>query len=137
MNEENKQIMTAIMGELSRGNTAPFANAMTEDFTWRVMGDSQVGKWRLVYEGKERVRKDLFAPLMAQYADHFTSTPNHIFADGEHVIVETEGAVTTKAGKRYCNKYCMVIRMAGGKMREVREYFDSALADAVLEPLPS
>jgi uncharacterized protein len=45
--------------------------------------------------------------------------------------------VTLKSGKTYNNRYCFVIEMADGKMREVREYLDSALAEAVLEPLPA
>lgn len=137
MSEENKRIVTAIMSELSRGNTAPFAAVMADDMTWRNMGNSRTGKWRPLYEGKERARQDLFAPLYAQFTDRFTSTASHIFADGEYVIVESQGAATTKAGEPYCNRYCLVLRMAEGKIREVREYFDSALADAVLEPLPS
>jgi ketosteroid isomerase-like protein len=46
MSQENRQIVVEIMGELARGKTAPFANAMAEDFTWRPMGSSQTGKWR-------------------------------------------------------------------------------------------
>jgi ketosteroid isomerase-like protein len=34
----------------------------------------------------------------------------------------------------YNNRYCLVIRMKDGKMREVREYMDTALAEAVLDP---
>ena len=55
-------------------------------------------------------------------------------ADGEFVVVECEGSVATKAGQRYDNKYCYVIQMADGKMIELIEYMDTALADRVLAP---
>jgi ketosteroid isomerase-like protein len=50
------------------------------------------------------------------------------------VIVELLGGVPLKAGGRYDNRYCFVIRMTEGKMVEIREYFDTALADRLLEP---
>lgn len=36
-------------------------------------------------------------------------------------------------GKDYNNSYCYVIRMHEGKMVELREYMDTALAEAVLD----
>jgi ketosteroid isomerase-like protein len=128
---ENGKIIAAIMAEVAKGNTAPFADAMADDFAWRIMA---VGLWRKTYEGKDVVRTQLFAPLFAQFEGRYTSTPTGIFADGDHVIVETQGAVTTKRGMPYNNRYCLVIRMKDGKMREVREYMDTALAEAVLDP---
>jgi len=49
-------------------------------------------------------------------------------------VVESVGNVTTKAGKPYCNSYCMIIRMRGGKMVELTEYLDTELVSAALEP---
>jgi ketosteroid isomerase-like protein len=134
-NTDNKTIITAIMNELGQGNARPFVDAMAENFTWRPMGKSRLGKWRDAYEGKHSVRRELFAPLASQFKGDFTRTTSRIFADGDHVIVELRGAATTHAGEAYNNQYCLVIRMAEGKMVEAREYLDSALADAVLEPI--
>jgi uncharacterized protein len=41
--------------------------------------------------------------------------------------------VTTKNGKPYNNEYCYVIRLAGGQMRELTEYLDTALVERVLD----
>lgn len=131
----NKAIITTVMNELAQGNARPFVEAMAESFTWRAMGKSRLGKWRDAYEGKHSVRRELFAPLACQFKGDFTRTTSQIFADGEHVIVELRGAATTHAGAAYNNQYCLVIRMSEGKMIEAREYLDSALADAVLEPI--
>lgn len=132
---DNKAIVTAIMNELARGNARPFVEAMAENFTWRAMGQSRLGKWRETYAGKHSVRSELFGPLLAQFSGVFTSTASQIFADGDYVIVESQGAGTTKGGEAYNNRYCLVFRMAEGKLIEAREYLDTALADAVLEPI--
>ena len=42
--------------------------------------------------------------------------------------------MTTVSGQPYNNSYCLVIRMDDGKMKEMIEYFDSALVDRVLAP---
>jgi uncharacterized protein len=127
---ENKQIITAAMAGLAKGDSRLFADAMAEDFSWRAMGR---GAWGKVYEGKRVVRTQLFTPLYAQYADRATTTATGIFADGDYVIVEALGAATMKSGKAYNNKYCLIIRMKNGKMLEVREYLDTALSDEMLD----
>ena len=130
---ENKQIVEAAMAALATGDNRPFYEAMAEDVVWRPMVG---GVWGDVHHGREQARDKLFAPLRKQYADTYTNTAVNIFAEGEVVIVEARGAVTLKSGKAYNNRYCFVIEMADGRMKEVREYLDSALAEAVLEPLP-
>jgi uncharacterized protein len=131
----NREIVAAIMNELAKGDPRPFADAMSEDFVWRPMGASQLGKWQTRYAGKDEVIHGFFRPLRSQFADTFTNTPRHIYSDGDMVIVESQGRVTMKSGGVYRNDYCMVISMAGGKFKEVREYFDSAMSDAMFDPI--
>ena len=45
--------------------------------------------------------------------------------------------MTTKAGARYDNEYCLVYRLEHGKIVEIREYLDSALCEAVLGVYPT
>jgi uncharacterized protein len=130
----NRDIVTAAMTALAAGDSRPFYDAMADECVWRAMCG---GVWGHVVHGKEKSRDELFRPLHRQYAGTYTNTPSNIFADGDTVIVESRGAVTLKSGKTYNNRYCFVIEMAGGQMREVREYLDSALAESVLEPLPA
>ena len=128
---ENKEIVATAMAALATGDNRPFYEAMAQDVVWRPMVG---GVWGEVHHGRERARDNLFAPLRKQYASTYTNTATNIFAAGNAVIVEAQGAVTLKSGKAYNNRYCFVIEMADGKMKELREYFDSALAEAVLEP---
>jgi uncharacterized protein len=130
----NKDIVAHAMAALAQGDSRPFYDTMADDCVWRAMCG---GPWGRVVHGKEKSRDELFAPLRRQYDGPYTNTATNIFADGDTVIVESRGAVTLKSGKAYNNRYCFVIEMAGGQMREVREYLDSALAEAVLEPLPA
>ena len=128
---ENKALIRNVFEHLARGDGRPFVDLMSEDFTWIFMGSTN---WRGRYVGKSTVREQLLAPLFANFAGTYKNTANRILADGDFVVVECEGSVATKAGDRYDNKYCYVIRMAGGKMIELTEYMDTALADSVLAP---
>ena len=130
--EANKAIITHAMALMAQGDTSAFWDAWAEDGSWRMMGSR---RWGLAYPGRDAAREQLFGPLRRQYADVFINTATHIFADGDHVIVELLGGVPLKAGGRYDNRYCFTIRMEGGKMVEIREYFDTALAERRLEPI--
>lgn len=129
--ENNRAIVTGIMAALSRGERQPFAGAMAEDFTWHMTGTTA---WSGTFKGKAEVRQRLMAPLFAQFDSHYTNTPTRILADGDFVVVESRGHVTTKTGKPYANTYCMVIRLREGKMVELTEYLDTELVSSALEP---
>jgi ketosteroid isomerase-like protein len=127
--QNNKEMVTHIMNALAKGDRAPFADAMADDFAWIFANG---GVWSGTWRGKERVRRDLLASLFAQFEGIYTSTPVRILADGDFVVVECRGHVTTKRGDLYDNSYCYVIRLEGGKMKELTEYMDTALAERVL-----
>ncbi|MBI5940573.1 MAG: nuclear transport factor 2 family protein [Caulobacterales bacterium] len=131
--EQSRALVTAAMDALAKGDSRPFYEAWADDIAWRPM---TVGVWGKVHHGRKAARDALFVPLREQYATTYTNAPERIFADGDFVFVECQGAVTLKSGKPYNNTYCFVIQMKDGKMVEVREYLDSALSEAVLEPFP-
>jgi ketosteroid isomerase-like protein len=128
---DNKRAIESIFAELAKGNGKPFVDAMADDFTWILTGTTQ---WSRTYRGRQAVRRELLAPLFAQFADRYTNTAHRIMADGDFVVVECQGRTTTKAGKPYNNRYCYVIRLQDGKMKELTEYLDTALVEAVLSP---
>jgi ketosteroid isomerase-like protein len=127
----NKQLLQHIYAELAQGNSRPLLDAMAEDFTWTIRGRTP---WSRTYRGKRAVREELLKPLFANFADRYTASIRRILADGDHVVVEFRGRVTTRAGKPYHNEYCMVYRLVGGKLHEVTEYLDTELVTAVLSP---
>jgi ketosteroid isomerase-like protein len=126
---QNKEVMREAFAELAKGNGRPFVDLMADDFCWTVPGTT---KWSKTYHGKQAVLADLMQPLFAQFADRYTNTAQRILAEGDYVVVECHGNVTTKTGKPYANEYCYVIRMADGKMRELREYLDTELVASAL-----
>ena len=127
---ENKQLMDDVFAELANGNGQPFMEMLGDDIRWTVIGTS---KWSRTYEGKQAVVDELMRPLFSQFAEPYRNTASRILADGDHVVVECEGRVTTKSGKPYNQTYCYVCRIAGGKVRELTEYLDTELVSAVLE----
>jgi ketosteroid isomerase-like protein len=57
-----------------------------------------------------------------------------MIAEGDYVVVEALGKVTTTSGRAYNNSYCYVCRLIGGKLVEITEYMDTEMAAAVLGP---
>lgn len=129
--KRNRSIIEGLFAELGRGNPRPFRDAMADDISWTSAGSSP---WSRVFRGKEELLKELFAPVHAQLERPVQLTVQRIVADGDHVVVEASGRATTKTGEPYNNQYCMVYRLAGGRIVEVTEYMDTQLACARLTP---
>jgi uncharacterized protein len=126
---DNKKLMQSIFSELSKGNSQPFVESLGDDVRWSITGTTA---WSKTFEGKEAVLTELLGPLRAQFAGSYTAAAHRFVAEGEYVVVEARGCVTTKAGKPYNNGYCLIYRIAGGKIREITEYLDTELVTAVL-----
>jgi len=131
---DNKLLLQHIFDQLAVGNGRPLVDAMADDFCWTLTGSSA---WSGTWRGKAAVREKLLAPLFAQFEGTYTNTAERFIAEGEHVVVQCRGRVGTQAGQRYDNTYCFVFRLAGGQLKEVVEYLDTALVDAVLAPPPA
>jgi ketosteroid isomerase-like protein len=130
----NKQTLQAVFAELARGNGRPFIDAMADDFCWDIVG---TGSWARRFEGKQVVREQLFKPLFEQFATPYTNRALRFIAEDEHVVVECRGQVQTVRGQAYNNTYCYVCRFENGRLRELTEYMDTALTEAVLTPPPA
>jgi uncharacterized protein len=128
---ENKQLMANIFAGLAIGDGGPFFAGLAEDFCWTITGTTP---WSGSYRGKEAVRTKLLQPLFAQFADRYTNALHRIVAEGDYVVVECRGKVSTKAGKPYNNSYCWVCRIADGKLTELTEYLDTELVATALLP---
>jgi len=132
--QNNKALMQSIYAALERGDGEPFGAAMAEDFTWIITGENA---WSGTYRGRDAVRRDLLKPLYAQFAGEYRNRATRFIADGDLVVVECQGEVTTVRGEAYNNQYCLVFRIEGGKLKEMREYMDSDLCVRRLTPPPA
>jgi len=111
---ENKQLLQTIFAELSVGNGKPFLDSLADDFCWTITGTTA---WSKTYRGKQSVRTELLRPLFAQFADRFINKLHRIIAEGDFVVVECRGHVTTKLGKPYNNIYCWVAALRRASSR--------------------
>ena len=76
------------------------------------------------------------ALFVEHLADDVVKTiPLRFIADGDLVVIEARGEMTSKAGVPYNNEYCMIYRLHQGKIVEITEYNDSLLCERVLGPL--
>lgn len=128
---ENKKLMEGIYEELARGNGGPFVEALADDVRWTIIGATD---WSGTWEGKEAVQQRLLDPLFAQFGTTYRNHATRVIAEGDHVVIECRGDVTTKDGRPYNNTYCNVFRLEDGKVRELTEYCDTQLIADVLRP---
>ena len=126
--------MQRIFAELEKGNGRPFADAMADDFSWTITGNSP---WSKTFAGKQAVLNDLMKPLFSQFAGKYTNRAQRFIAEDDFVVVECRGNVMTKAGKPYNNTYCYICRFKDGKLHELTEYLDTQLVAEALTPPPA
>jgi len=130
---ENKRLLRDIFEQMAQGNTRALADAMAPDFRCTFPGE---WSWSGTWAPKQSVLDDLLIPLLAQFADRYRSRADLILADEDRVVVQTRGHATTKRGDRYDNTYCLIFRVAGGRLTEVVEHCDTALVERVLDRPP-
>jgi len=123
---ENKQVITNMFAEISKGNAAAFMDAMADDIKYTLQGRT---KFSGTMNGKQQVMEKLLGPLGAALEGGIAITPYNFIAEGDYVAMLSNGNATTKSGKHYNNSYCHVFKVIGGKVKEINEYLDTALVD--------
>lgn len=126
---ENKKLIKEAYDALAEGDRRPLGALFADEAAWDMIGTTE---WSGRYEGKEAIYRDLLTPLFSLFGDVYTNRALRIIAEDDLVVVESRGRVTTKTGKPYNNTYCWIYRMKGGKIVEISEYLDTALAEAAL-----
>ena len=124
---DNKRIVTEVFDGLSRADGRVFFDAMADDVVWIIEGQSRHSRR---YEGKAAIQNELVPALFANFATDYRNFADAIIAEDDRVVVLARGEVKTVRGEDYNNSYCFVLRMRGGKIVELREYMDTALAEA-------
>ncbi|MFD6355455.1 nuclear transport factor 2 family protein [Nocardia tengchongensis] len=128
---DNKTTIRAVFDELAKGNGRALTDAMSDDCRWTFPG---VWSWAGTWEPKTVVVHDLLRPLMAQFRGDYRMVADSLLADGDQVVVQARGAGTTLDGEPYPQTYCLILRMADGRITEVVEHCDTALVERVLRP---
>lgn len=127
---DNKRIIAGAFDGLAQADPTAFLDAMADDMAWVIMGQSRLSRR---YEGKTAIQEELVPALFANFATDYRNVAEEIIAEDDNVVVLARGEAKTVRGQDYNNDYCFVFRMRDGKIVEVREYMDTALAEARLE----
>jgi uncharacterized protein len=135
---ENKKLMQEIFAAAGSPDSAVrdralFIAMLADDATWTVTGQYS---WSRTFKGKEAIMNDLHGHVRSRLVDRSRTLAHRFIADGDHVVVEAKGDNLTKEGVRYDNDYCLVFRLEGGKIKEIREYCDSVLTERALGKFP-
>lgn len=126
---ENKRLLQAVFHELGQGSGEALIDCLAEDCRWTVMGSTS---WSGVYAGKESIVETFLNPLAEEFADKYINSACRFVAEGEFVVVQSKGRVTTRSGAAYNNNYCYVCRVLDGQLHDLVEYSDTELISNVL-----
>jgi uncharacterized protein len=136
--DSNRKLIEQIFA--AAGNPDPavrdralFVVSLADDATWTVTGQYS---WSRTFSGKQSILDDLQGYFRSRLAERARTVAHRFIADGDYVVVEAKGDNVTKEGVRYDNDYCMVYRLEGGKIKEIREYCDSVLTERALGKFP-
>ena len=126
--EENKQVVRNFYSAGARNDMDAAFALLADDITWTNIGSTRFSG---TYTGKKALEERLLGPLFGKLKAGIASTIENLIAEGEYVVAQTTGSAETLDGKAYNNSYCQVIRIRSGKIAEVKEYFDTALTEAI------
>jgi ketosteroid isomerase-like protein len=130
----NKKLVEQIYADAANRSGTTFVDHLADDVCWVVTGQYS---WSRTFKGKDAVLNGLMGHFRSLFAERPRTVAHHLIAEGDIVVVEAKGDNVTKTGVRYDNDYCMVWRLENGKVKEIREYCDSALVERVLGPFPA
>lgn len=132
--QENKKLMQEIFAAVAAGERKPFVDSLAEDVTMHVTGQYS---WSRTFRGKASLIKELYGHLRTVLVEPRRTIPLRFIADEDCVVVQARGDMVTRTGVRYDNDYCLVYRLANGKIVEIWEYCDSVLTETVLGKFPA
>jgi uncharacterized protein len=131
---ENKPLVQQIYTDSANRNGTTFVDNLADDVRWVVTGQYS---WSGAYNGREAIINGLHGHLRTLLTERARTTAFNFIAEGDTVVVEAKGDNLTKTGVRYDNDYCMVWRLENGRIKEIKEYCDSALVERALGPFPA
>jgi len=129
----NKQLVEKIYADAASRSGTTFVDSIADDVCWIVTGQYS---WSRTFTGRDAVLNGLMGHFRSLFAERPRTVAHNFIAEGDSVVVEAKGDNVTKTGVRYDNDYCMVWRIENGKVRQIKEYCDSALVERVLGPFP-
>lgn len=126
--ETSRAVVQQFLDHAAEGDIDACFALFSDDASW-----SNIGSTRLsgTVTGKEAILNDLVGPLFGSLQDGIRSDIEALIADGDRVVVLSQGHATTHDGTPYNNTYAQVFTVRDGQIVAVKEYMDTALIDAV------
>ena len=125
---ESKQIVLDFYAAGSHGDMDSCFAMLADDIARTNIGNANYSG---TYSGKQALLEQLLGPVFGQLKAGIASEIEGLTAEGDVVVAQTAGTAETHDGTPYNTTYCQVIRIRDGRIADVKEYFDTALVDAV------
>lgn len=129
----NKQAVSQAFERWAAGGTTFFSDILTPDVLWTIKGS---GPSAGVYRGVDAFVAGAVQPFAARLSTPVRPVSKQVWADGDHVIIQWDGAGMARDGQPYRNSYAWIFRMRDGKAYEVSAYLDLPAYDDVLQRIP-
>jgi ketosteroid isomerase-like protein len=130
----NKQIVTEAFDRWAAGGTTFFSDVLMPDVIWTIKGSSPSAG---VYRGLEAFVEQAVRPFISRLSSPVRPVSKQVWADGDHVIINWDGAGVARDGQAYTNSYVWIFHMQNGKAVEVTAFLDLAPYDDVLQRIPA
>ena len=134
--DENKQIVLGFLRALSAGDREAARAAFAAEATWHYppsMGGPGVHRGRdAIFDVYFALDDDLYETGTREYDIEILGS----LAEGDAVAVEMRHRGRTLAGKPYETDYHVLYEVRNGRIRAVREYFDSLYVRRVFRERP-
>ncbi|CAI7979683.1 Nuclear transport factor 2 family protein [Frankia sp. Hr75.2] len=129
-NEAHKDAVRTYFKAMGAGEVDLFRSVITDDYVAIVCGKSKISG-TLTYDQVLAFVGGV--PQMTKNGFNFEIAS--LTAEDDRVVSESTGKSTLSNGAEYNNQYTHLFRFRDGKIREVKEYMDTTLAEKVLLPV--
>jgi uncharacterized protein len=127
---ENKTTVLSFFENLSAGRLQGALDLMDEDAVWWVSGNPEYLPLAGTYRKDELV--GMVTMVGAAMPDGIQLTVTSSTAEDDRVAVETEVRGVSPKGKVYENRNFFAVEVRDGRIKAVREYFDTIHTNEVL-----
>jgi uncharacterized protein len=121
---ENKKLIQQAFAKWAGGDAYAVFKLLADDVQWTVIGSTRVSR---SYQSKREFLEGAVQPLTARLATPIKPSVLDVIADGDKVAVQWDGRASAKNGKPYNQRYCWVMRLENGSVREGIAYLDTEL----------
>jgi ketosteroid isomerase-like protein len=114
---------------LSGSDVSGALELLSDDVTWWLAGKPDEMRFGGTYT-KERLER-LLRGMLSRLPGGMRMTVRSTITDGDRVAVEVTSDGILDNGRSYQNEYCFTMRVAEGRITDVREYNDTLHAHMV------